>query len=118
MQRRLLEVNFSTKIAHLHKQCTQESAVMQKWTYTSSKVIPAQSPSPCIHPTKVVNLAERGKLLLVLWGATPQHELWTLRYDHRIVHSHALLALAGLPASIMWVYVDAHVANTVVWQST
>ncbi|KAG1681113.1 hypothetical protein FOA52_015555 [Chlamydomonas sp. UWO 241] len=62
---------------------------------------------------KLANLCERGMVMLVLWDSVPAHELWTLRYDHRIAFSHAMLATTGLPATLLFVDLDEYLVTPV-----
>lgn len=56
---------------------------------------------------------QKGKIVLVMWDSMPQHELWSRRYDQRVVYSHAVLAFTGMDVYLMNIDLDEYLVTTV-----
>mmetsp|Transcript_12334 Transcript_12334/g.26633 ORF Transcript_12334/g.26633 Transcript_12334/m.26633 type:complete len:514 (+) Transcript_12334:286-1827(+) len=90
-----------------HVEYYQSLGVSKHIIYLRKEMIPAL----LLMNAQVARLVAKGKIIIILWDELPQHEIWTRKYDQRVVYSHALLAFTGLDVYLMFVDLDEYLVT-------
>ncbi|GAX72751.1 hypothetical protein CEUSTIGMA_g207.t1 [Chlamydomonas eustigma] len=90
-----------------HVEYYQGLGVSKHIIYLRRETIPAL----ILSSLKVHKLVQMGKIILVMWEDMLPHELWSKRYDQRVVYSHAVLAFTGLNVHLINIDLDEYLVT-------